>query len=49
MACLYKGVGTLQALSDCLNHKGKWTAGGDEWNSTTVRRLMLSLGVSFSK
>ncbi|KOP51113.1 serine recombinase [Pseudomonas coronafaciens pv. porri] len=49
MACLYKGVSTLQALSDCLNNKGKWTVRGGEWNPTTVRRLMLSLGVSFSK
>ena len=48
-ACLFEGVNTLQALSDCLNSKGKHTSRGGEWSPTTVRRLMLSLGVSFSK
>lgn len=46
--CLYRGCNTLQSLADCLNEKGKLTSRGNEWSPTTVRRLMLSLGVSFS-
>lgn len=48
-ACLFEGVNTLQALSDCLNNKRLLTSRGNEWTPSTVRRLMISLGVSFSK
>ncbi|KJZ37203.1 recombinase family protein [Pseudomonas fluorescens] len=47
-ACLYDGVNTLQGVADCLNKKGQKTSRGGEWNPTTVRRLMISLGLSFS-
>lgn len=46
-ACLYNGVGTLQGVADCLNKKGQTTSRGGEWNPTTVRRLMITLGLSF--
>ncbi|SOQ09178.1 recombinase family protein [Pseudomonas syringae group genomosp. 3] len=49
MACLYQGCNTLQSLADCLNSKGKHTSRGGLWTPTTVRRLMLSLNVSFKK
>lgn len=49
MACLYQGCNTLQCLADCLNSKGKHTSRGGLWTPTTVRRLMLSLNVSFKK
>jgi hypothetical protein len=47
--CLYRGVNTLQSLADCLNTKGIYTARGGLWSPTTVRRLMLALGVEFKK
>lgn len=46
-ACLYNGISTLQALAKCLNDKGQLTSRGGEWNPTTVRRLMITLGLSF--
>lgn len=49
MACLYQGRDTLQSLADCLNSKGKHTSRGGLWTPTTVRRLMLSLNVTFKK
>lgn len=49
MACLYQGASTLQAVADCLNSKGKSTSRGGEWHPATVRRLMIALGVYFSK
>ncbi|WJM56264.1 recombinase family protein [Pseudomonas asiatica] len=49
LAALYKGASTLQALADELNTQGLHTARGGEWVPTTVRRLMLSLEVSFNK
>ncbi|MGZ0715705.1 recombinase family protein [Pseudomonas palleroniana] len=49
MACLYQGCDTLQSLADCLNAKGKHTSRGGLWTPTTVRRLMLSLNVTFKK
>jgi DNA invertase Pin-like site-specific DNA recombinase len=49
MACLYQGCDTLQSLADCLNSKGKHTSRGGLWTPTTVRRLMLSLNVTFKK
>ncbi|MFK3605622.1 serine recombinase [Pseudomonas sp. AP19] len=49
MACLYQGCNTLQSLADCLNSKGKHTSRGGLWTPTTVRRLMLSLNVTFKK
>lgn len=45
-ACLYNGASTLQQVADCLNHKGQKTSRGGAWNPTTVRRLMLALGLS---
>ncbi len=47
--CLYRGVNTLQSLADCLNNKSVYTARGGLWSPTTVRRLMLALGVEFQK
>jgi DNA invertase Pin-like site-specific DNA recombinase len=47
-ACLYDGVKTLQGVADCLNRKGQATSRGGVWNPTTVRRLMLALGLSFA-
>lgn len=47
--CLYRGCKTLQSLADCLNAKGVLTSRGNEWNPTTVRRLMQALSVSFNK
>lgn len=49
MACLYQGCNTLQSLADCLNTKGKHTSRDGLWSPTTVRRLMLALGVGFKK
>ncbi|MBH3369006.1 recombinase family protein [Pseudomonas carnis] len=49
MACLYQGSNTLQSLADCLNAKGKHTSRNGLWGPTTVRRLMLALGVEFKK
>jgi len=49
MACLYQGCNTLQSLADCLNAKGKHTSRDGLWSPTTVRRLMLALGVEFKK
>jgi len=49
MACLYQGCDTLQSLADCLNAKGKHTSRGGLWSPTTIRRLMLSLNVTFKK
>jgi DNA invertase Pin-like site-specific DNA recombinase len=46
-ACLYNGADTLQGVADCLNSKGQGTSRGGQWNPTTVRRLMLALGLSF--
>ncbi|MNR32150.1 hypothetical protein D3C85_1497100 [compost metagenome] len=46
-ACLYNGVSTLQGVADCLNSKGQTTSRGGKWNPTTVRRLMITLGLSF--
>jgi DNA invertase Pin-like site-specific DNA recombinase len=46
-ACLHRGCKTLQSLADCLNEKGQLTSRGGAWNPTTVRRLMLSLSLSF--
>lgn len=48
-ACLFEGVNTLQGLADCLNTKGKHTSRGGLWSPTTVSRLMVALGVGFSK
>lgn len=48
-ACLFEGCNTLQGLADCLNGRRKLTSRNGQWNATTVRRLMLSLGLSFSK
>lgn len=48
-SCLYEGCNTLQSLADCLNAKGKHTSRGGLWSPTTVRRLMLALGVGFKK
>lgn len=48
-ACLFEGVNTLQQLADCLNSKGLFTSRGNDWNATTVRRLMISLDVVFAK
>lgn len=46
-ACLHDKINTLQSVADCLNSKGIYTARGNEWNPTAVRRLMLALNVSF--
>ncbi|MGA3799405.1 recombinase family protein [Pseudomonas fluorescens] len=46
-ACMHRGVNTLQALAKCLNDKGHLTSRGGQWNPTTVRRLMIALGLSF--
>lgn len=49
-ACLYDGkVKTLQALAECLNAKGRLTSRGGQWNPTTVRRLMIALGLKFER
>jgi DNA invertase Pin-like site-specific DNA recombinase len=46
-SCLYNKINTLQSVADCLNAKGVYTARGNEWNPTAVRRLMIALNVSF--
>ncbi|WP_432738908.1 recombinase family protein [Pseudomonas kurunegalensis] len=46
-SCLYNKVNTLQSVADCLNKKGLRSPRGSEFNATAVRRLMLSLNVSF--
>ncbi|UVL63254.1 recombinase family protein [Pseudomonas sp. B21-032] len=46
-SCLYNKVNTFQSVADCLNKKGLRTPRGREFNATAVRRLMLSLDVSF--
>ncbi|MGH8390425.1 MAG: recombinase family protein [Pyrinomonadaceae bacterium] len=47
-SCLYNKVNTLQSVADCLNTKGIRTPRGSEFNATAVRRLMVSLSLSFA-
>ena len=46
-ACLYMGLNTFDAVAQCLNSKGQKTSRDGEWSATTVRRLMMSLDLSF--
>ncbi len=46
-ACLFRGVPTFTGVADCLNTKGVSTSRGGRWNATQVRRVMLSLQLSF--
>jgi DNA invertase Pin-like site-specific DNA recombinase len=46
-ACLYMGLNTFDAVAQCLNSKGQKTSRDGEWSATTVRRLMISLDLSF--
>lgn len=45
--CIRKGATTLTAVAECMNSKNITTSRGGTWSPMQVRRVMLSLGLSF--
>lgn len=45
--CIRKGATTLTAVAECINSKNITTSRGGTWSPMQVRRVMLSLGLSF--